>query len=74
MNKTYNQKAWFFVIPVFVLVAFNAVVPIPFLLKKAPPVSVAEFTFRTTKSAYIPMNTLSHVAGAAYLSLLLVIS
>ena len=28
MNKTYNQKAWFFVIPVFVLVAFNAVVPL----------------------------------------------
>jgi glycerol transport system permease protein len=24
MNKTFNQKAWFFVIPVFVLVAFNA--------------------------------------------------
>jgi glycerol transport system permease protein len=28
MNKTFNQKAWFFVIPVFVLVAFNAVVPL----------------------------------------------
>ena len=28
MNKTHNQKAWFFVIPVFVLVAFNAVVPL----------------------------------------------
>jgi len=28
MNKTLNQKAWFFVIPVFVLVAFNAVVPL----------------------------------------------
>ena len=28
MNKTVNQKAWLFVIPVFVLVAFNAVVPL----------------------------------------------
>ena len=28
MNKTINQKAWFFVIPVFILVAFNAVVPL----------------------------------------------
>ena len=28
MNKTLNQKAWFFVIPVFVLVAFNAAVPL----------------------------------------------
>ena len=28
MNKTVNQKAWFFVIPVFLLVAFNAVVPL----------------------------------------------
>ena len=28
MNKTVNQKAWFFVIPVFILVAFNAVVPL----------------------------------------------
>ena len=26
MNKTFNQKAWYFVIPVFVLVAFNAAV------------------------------------------------
>ncbi len=28
MNKTVNQKAWFFVIPVVVLVAFNAVIPL----------------------------------------------
>ena len=28
MNKTINQKAWFFVIHVFILVAFNAVVPL----------------------------------------------
>ena len=28
MNKTVNQKAWFFVIPVFVLVAFNAIIPL----------------------------------------------
>ena len=28
MRKTLNQKAWFFVLPVFVLVAFNAAIPL----------------------------------------------
>ena len=28
MNKTVNQKAWLFVLPVFFLVAFNAVIPL----------------------------------------------
>ncbi|MGH1419881.1 MAG: carbohydrate ABC transporter permease [Hyphomicrobiaceae bacterium] len=28
MNKTVNQKGWFFVLPVVVLVAFNAVIPL----------------------------------------------
>ena len=28
MNKTVNQKAWLFVLPVFVLVAFNAIIPL----------------------------------------------
>ncbi len=28
MNKTVNQKAWFFVLPVLVLVAFNAIIPL----------------------------------------------
>ena len=28
MNKTVNHKAWFFVLPVLVLVAFNAIVPL----------------------------------------------
>jgi glycerol transport system permease protein len=28
MNKTQNNKAWFFVIPVFLLVAFNALIPL----------------------------------------------
>jgi glycerol transport system permease protein len=28
MNKTVNQKAWFFVLPVVVLVAFNALIPL----------------------------------------------
>jgi len=28
MNKTVNQRAWFFVLPVVVLVAFNAIVPL----------------------------------------------
>ena len=28
MNKTVNNKAWFFVLPVLVLVAFNAIIPL----------------------------------------------
>ncbi|MEO0329524.1 MAG: sugar ABC transporter permease, partial [Pseudomonadota bacterium] len=28
MNKPVNQKAWFFVLPVLVLGAFNAIVPL----------------------------------------------
>ena len=28
MSKTVNQKAWFFVLPVVVLVAFNAIIPL----------------------------------------------
>jgi glycerol transport system permease protein len=28
MKKTYNNKAWFFVLPVFLMVAFNALVPL----------------------------------------------
>jgi len=28
MNKTVNQKAWFLVLPVFVLVAFSAIIPL----------------------------------------------
>jgi len=28
MNKTTNQKAWFFVLPVILLVAFNAIIPL----------------------------------------------
>jgi glycerol transport system permease protein len=28
MNKTVNQKAWFFVLPVLALVAFNAIIPL----------------------------------------------
>lgn len=28
MNKTVNQKAWFFVTPVLILVAFNAIIPL----------------------------------------------
>ena len=28
MNKTENQKAWFFVLPVIILVAFNAIIPL----------------------------------------------
>ena len=28
MNKTVNQRAWWFVLPVVLLVAFNAVIPL----------------------------------------------
>ena len=28
MNKTVNQKAWWLVLPVFVMVAFNALIPL----------------------------------------------
>ncbi len=28
MNKTYNNRAWFLVIPVFVIVAFSAIIPL----------------------------------------------
>ena len=28
MNKIQNNKAWFFVLPVFALVAFNALIPL----------------------------------------------
>ncbi len=28
MNKTVNQKAWFLVLPVLILVAFSAVIPL----------------------------------------------
>jgi len=28
MNKTVNQKAWFLILPVIILVAFSAVIPV----------------------------------------------
>ena len=28
MNKTFNNRAWFLVIPVFIMVAFNALIPL----------------------------------------------
>ena len=28
MNKTFNNKAWWLVLPVFLMVAFNALVPL----------------------------------------------
>ena len=28
MNKTFNNKAWWMVLPVFLVVAFNALVPL----------------------------------------------
>ena len=28
MNKPYNNKAWFFILPVFLTVAFSAIIPL----------------------------------------------
>jgi glycerol transport system permease protein len=39
MRKTANQKAWFFVLPVFALVAFNAIIPL---------MTVVNFAFQET--------------------------
>ena len=39
MKKTVNQKAWFFVLPVFLLVAFNAIIPL---------MTVVNFAFQET--------------------------
>ena len=39
MKKTVNQKAWFFVLPVFILVAFNAIIPL---------MTVVNFAFQET--------------------------
>ncbi|MGL4395736.1 MAG: carbohydrate ABC transporter permease [Hyphomicrobium sp.] len=39
MKKTVNQKAWYFVLPVFLLVAFNAVIPL---------MTVVNFAFQET--------------------------
>jgi len=42
MNKTTNQKAWFFVLPVLVLVAFNAIIPL---------MTVVNYSFQETFGA-----------------------
>jgi glycerol transport system permease protein len=42
MNKTWNNKAWFFVIPVLVLVAFSAVIPL---------MTVVNYSFQDTFGA-----------------------
>jgi glycerol transport system permease protein len=39
VKKTVNQKAWFFVLPVFLLVAFNAIIPL---------MTVVNFAFQET--------------------------
>ena len=41
MNKTLNQKAWLFVIPVVILVAFTAAVPL---------MTVVNYSFQETFS------------------------
>ena len=44
MNKTLNQKAWYFVIPVFVIVAFNAAVPL---------MTVVNYSFQDTFGRHV---------------------
>jgi glycerol transport system permease protein len=45
MNKTVNQKAWRFVLPVVVLVAFNAVIPLMTVVNYSVQESFGENTF-----------------------------
>ena len=65
MNKTYNQKAWFFVVPVFVLVAFNAVVPLMTVVNYSSK-KLLEVTFLHGKEQdgssrfYIPRDFMHH--------------
>ena len=49
MNKTVNQKAWLFVIPVFVLVAFNAIIPL---------MTVVNYAFQETFGNNVFIQTL----------------
>jgi glycerol transport system permease protein len=45
MNKTVNQKAWFFILPVVVLVAFNAVIPLMTVVNYSVQESFGENAF-----------------------------
>src|SRR5581483_12092174 len=45
MTKTINQKAWLFVIPVVVLVAFNAIIPLMTVVNYSVQESFGENTF-----------------------------
>ena len=72
MRKTLNQKAWFFVLPVFVLVAFNAAIPL---------MTVINYSFQETfgdniffgreqdglNKYYGPIGFMQHWVGNFYL-------
>src|SRR6185312_15428227 len=45
MNKTVNQKAWFFVLPVVLLVAFSAIIPLMTVVNYSVQESFGENTF-----------------------------
>jgi glycerol transport system permease protein len=45
MNKTLNQKAWLFVLPVFALVAFNAIIPLMTVVNYSVQESFGENAF-----------------------------
>jgi glycerol transport system permease protein len=45
MNKTVNQKAWFFILPVVVLVAFNAIIPLMTVVNYSVQESFGENAF-----------------------------
>ena len=74
MNKTVNQKAWFFVIPVFVLVAFNAIIPLMTVVNYAfqetfgNNVFMWEGTSGLNKSCY-PKDFMHHLVDNSYLRL-----
>jgi glycerol transport system permease protein len=45
MNKTVNQRAWFFVLPVVILVAFSAIIPLMTVVNYSVQESFGENTF-----------------------------
>ena len=48
MNKVQNNKAWWLVLPVFLLVAFSAVIPMMTVVNYSVPVSYTHLTLPTS--------------------------
>ena len=49
MDKTINQKAWFLVLPVFLIVAFSAILPLPIASARARPAATASSLFASVR-------------------------